>query len=119
MSDATNRSKEACGQRAHSGGTACLHFIFCRIPKRAIFLATVLVLKLLLRHLLHVLAEHVSRSIEGVRRDCAFQAPKSTTSTTSQPPTPTSGAAILAAMNGMELPGPLKMSAVKPRESVR
>ena len=74
MSYTTSRTKHAHWQRAHSGGAACLHLVLCWIEERAIRLAAVLVLYLLLRHLLHVLAEHIGRSIENIRRNSTLPA---------------------------------------------
>ena len=69
-----SRTEDAHRERAHSGGTSRLHLILRRVPERAIRLAAVLVLELLLCHLLHILAEHIGRSIENVRRNSTLPA---------------------------------------------
>ena len=74
MSYTTSRTKYAHWQRAHGRSATGLHLVLSRIEERAIRLATVLILYLLLRHLLHVLAEHIGRSIESICRNSTLPA---------------------------------------------
>ena len=74
VSYTTSRAKQAHRQRANSRSATGLHLVLGRVPERAVWLAAVLVLELLLRHLLHILTEHISRSIEDICRDSTLPA---------------------------------------------